>query len=106
MKLLLVIVLAILSANVKASIIPANPITTTYALPHTPVATSYQVVARNVNRVLVPHVPSVAYPGYASSWGSYPYNYRYGFGYGYPYGHVHNYGYGIGYPYGYGASVW
>lgn len=103
--------LSVLAAAVQASIIPVNPITTTYALPAAPVATSYQVVSRNVNRVIVPHVPSittsaVAYPGYASTWGSYPYNYRYGFGYGYPYGHVHNYGYGYGYPYGYGATVW
>lgn len=94
----------------KASVISVNPIPTTLSLPAAPVATSYQVVSRNVNRVVVPHVPSIttslAYPGYASTWGGYPYGYRgYGYGYGYPYGHVHGYGYG-GYPYGYGTTVW
>ncbi|KAM7357141.1 uncharacterized protein ACRADG_002633 [Cochliomyia hominivorax] len=111
MKLLLAIVLAVLAlVDAKASIIPVNPLGSSYSVSAAPLATSYQVVSRNVNRVVVPHVPSIttslAYPGYATTWAGYPYGYRGGYGYGYGYPHNYGYGYGYGYPYGYGTTVW
>ena len=100
-------VLALL-AVANSAILPANPITTTYVGPTAPVATSYQVVSRNVNSLLVPSAPAITtraigYPGYVHRWRGYPYNYHYGYaGYGYPYG----YGYNLYTPYGHLPQAW
>lgn len=100
-----------LLALVNAAIIPANPITTTYVGGSVPVATSYQVVSRNDNHVLVPPtvpvVPTTAltYPGYTRRWVGYPsyghpsYGYHYGYGYGYPHLYTSRYPYVYTTPY-------
>lgn len=99
---LLLIVMAAVACS-RASIIPINHVGTTYTIPTVPVVTahSHQVVARNFNRVYVPTVATVGYPGYsATAWNTYPYTYRH---VGYPYGYG---GYPYGYTYPYATSAW